>query len=318
MGPDASFPPQTTMGSTKMNAKTAAVRLVASLVALVALAAGCTDYGSTDVAPAPSAPATNGHQKVDCSHGGLGSDAEIRFQSAYYVVDGKLGDLCLGEKSRTLVDAWDLLATIAPGDALDNIGVFAGFSSKERGNEVSVAFVNRATDDGTVFQMSLNLEASVEDGDYLAVTLAHELSHVFTALPDQLTMSNFRIGSKSCDTYFNGDGCYTETSLMIDWIDTFWTAAMIEDVSVISEASADDGQARCNINGGFLGAYAASSPEEDFAESFGAYVLQVPARSPGQQERFDWFAARSDLARFRSAAAAAGIGPLDNEFDRCG
>ncbi len=292
-------------------------RISTALAAFLVLLAGCSADNPAEHDPASSGVGTT-RSDIVCTGAGLGSDDEIKFEVAYYVIDGKLGDVCLGKGSQTLVDAWDLLDTIAPGDALDSLGVFAGFSSKERGDEISVAFVNRANDDGSLFQMSLNLETTVEDGDYLAVTLAHELSHVFTALPDQLTASNLGIGSKSCDTYFNGDGCYTDSSLMTDWIAAFWTDEMMEDVNPIVEATADDGQARCDLNGGFLGAYAASSPEEDFAEIFGAYVLQISARTPGQQARLDWFAARPELARFRTAAEAAGIGPLENEFDRCG
>ena len=68
---------------------------------------------------------------------------------------------------------------------------------------------------------------------------------------------------------------------------------------------------------GFLGTYAASSPEEDIAESFSAYVfdLDVPAEV---QPRLDFFAQRPEFDAFRQMALADERGLPAGAFGECG
>lgn len=75
---------------------------------------------------------------------------------------------------------------------------------------------------------------------------------------------------------------------------------------------------RRRFDDGYFGAYAATNPEEDFAEAFSAYVFDLEAMTDGQQDRLDWIDARPGLAEFRDRARAAGLTPLENRFDICG
>lgn len=255
---------------------------------------------------------------VDCSEEGLG-DAGVQFFDAYYVVDGNLGALCFGEEDPTMVTAWEQLAAITPPGQLTDLGLFAGFTSSEGEEEetggTTLAFVNVIDDEGTAFQMSVNLDAYDEDPEEAALTMAHEFSHVFTATSSQMDRTDEAI--QACDTHFNGEGCYLPDSLMAEWIERFWTPEELAQIDPNEEASIDDGEQRCAVNPGFLGAYAASTPEEDFAETFSAFVFGVEAPTPEVQEKLDWFAEQPGLAEFRDRAEAAGQWPLAGNFEGC-
>ncbi|HUW04268.1 MAG TPA: hypothetical protein VMW08_18080 [Acidimicrobiales bacterium] len=314
-------------------------RVALAVVALVA-AACASDEGGLVLDPpdrqseeaSPAGPRSGGRQDrnrtptgesvdlsrtrddVDCSAVGLGEDDIVDFMVAHVVVGGVLGEVCFGELDATLVDAWNLLAAIAPRGQLADLGVFGGFDAEVTADETLLAFVNTLDDDGVEFQMSINLDAAQDDPDELVLTMAHEFSHVFTATSTQLDRSLEAIDG--CDTYFNGEGCFLDDSLMFAWVESFW-GDTVDELDVGVEPSVVDGIERCDADGGFFGTYAASNPEEDFAESFSAYVLRVEP-SPDQQARVDFMAAQPGLVEFRERAIEAGLGPVAGNFDQCG
>lgn len=275
---------------------------------------GAADDGS-DAAPEPTA-ASQSRDDVDCSGEGLGADDTFAYTTAHYVVDGALGEVCLGEPDERLTQAWDALATITPQGQLTDLGVFTGIESREDGDEVTLAFVSALDADGSLFQMAVNLDAYVDDPAEAQLTLAHEFSHVFTALPAQIDRS--AEAEDDCTTYFNGEGCYLDDSIMNQWIEEFWADGLIDQVDPFADATGADGQERCDADPGFFGAYAASTPEEDFAESFSVYVFDVETFSDEQQARIDWIAAQPGLSEFRERAENAGLTGLPNQFDECG
>ncbi len=304
--------------------------LLALLVATAAIAAACSssdnvaevaadreEIAETQEGDDPPASATDGtRDDVACSAEELGEDDTIAYTTARYVVDGTLGAVCLGQDDARLTQSWEALATITPPGQLTDLGVFSGIASREDGDEITVAFVEALEVDGSLFQMAVNLDAYVEDPDEAQLTMAHEFSHVFTAIPSQLNRSVEAV--EDCATYDNGEGCYFEDSIMYAWIEEFWGDGLIDQVDPFEEASADDGQERCDADPGFFGAYAASTPEEDFAESFSVFVFDVETFTDAQRARIDWIAAQPGLTEFRARADAAGWTGLPNNFDECG
>jgi len=253
---------------------------------------------------------------VDCSLEALqGGDEEYVFTSAYVVVDGALGELCFGNDDDTILDAWDALATITPDGQLGDLVLFGGFEPDGEVAAETLAFVNPVDSDGSGFQMSINTVDAIADPDELLLTLAHEFTHVFTATPDQLDRTDEAIDD--CATYFNGEGCYLADSLMSDWISEFWDPDVLATVDPLEE-SVDDADARCVGDDGFFGPYAASNPEEDFAEAFSAFVFDLEPATDGQADRLEWIGAQPGLAEFRDRAEVAGLTPLANNFDVCG
>lgn len=284
-------------------------RSVIAAITFALLVGACTGDDAND--------ATNEsgtRNDVSCDPEDLGQDDTISIVAAYYVVDGELGIPCLGEGNETVEKAWKILADLTPLEQLNDLALFAGFQSSEEGDEVTLAYVN-SVDENSLFQMSVNVAEADIDENELALTLAHEFSHVFTATSPELDRD---AEAASCATYWSGDGCYVEGGLLASWIDEFWRPDLIEQVDPNAEATGADGQERCDLNAQFFGAYAASNPEEDFAETFSAFVLRVPAMSDDQQSKLDWIAGKPGLVEFRDRAVAAGYGPQDNNFDPCG
>ena len=253
---------------------------------------------------------------IDCTPDGLGEDDSVDLVLARYVVDGDLGADCFGEPDDVLLDAWDDLAAITPPDQLNDLAAFAGFASTEGGDEETLAYVTPLDGEGETFLMAINLDAYEDDRDQALLTVAHEFSHVFTLLPSQVDRSNEAFDS--CETYLSSEGCFLDDSLIAAWVDEFWSDAQLDSLDPEADPSGAEGEARCAADPGFLGPYAASDPEEDFAESFSAYVFDVEAASDGQQDRLDWLAEQPGLVAFRDRAVDAGLTPLANEFETCG
>lgn len=257
-----------------------------------------------------------GDGEIDCSGEALGNGDEFTFTTAHFVVDGELGEVCLGETNSTLNRAWSDLAAIAPAGQLADIALFGGFTGDPDSDEVTFAFVNTIDDEGDAFQMSINLQSYEENANEGLLTLAHEFTHVFTAIESELDRTVF--DADNCETYYNGEGCYTDDSIMAEWIQLFWGGGLIDEIDPDAETSTASGEERCAANPGFFGPYAASNPEEDFAETFSAYVYQLPADNDEQQAKLDWIDGQAGLAEFRERAIAAGQGPIPNGFDFCG
>ena len=283
---------------------------------LVALSSCVSDanYDNGDESTDDNATVDSGD--VDCSAGGLGADDEFDFVTAYLVIDGQLGASCFGSDNETLTAAWEELAIITPQDQLADLALFAGFTSDSSSDEETLAFVNTIDDDGLNFQMSINLESYLADANEASLTIAHEFAHVFTSIESQIDRTVF--DAEDCNTYYNGEGCFFEDSIMAQWVSLFWGGGLIDEIDPDGEPSNADGEDRCDANPGFFGPYAASNPEEDFAETFSAYVFQLEARTDAQQDKLDWIDGQAGLAEFRDRAIAAGVGPLDNNFERCG
>lgn len=325
-----------------MHARIPVPRAAVLLLALLAtLVAGCSAEGD-DAAPEPTAElegdvadlAPEGEDEVelepeleepdltatrddvDCSAEALGDGDGTDMTVAHVVVDGELGEVCFGEADDRLLVAWNDLVTITPPDQLNELVLFAGFGSSEEGDEQTLAFVNATDDEGEAFQMSINLEAYEDDDQVALLTIAHEFAHVFTQVPSQIDRSDEAF--EQCDTYQSAAGCFAPDSLIAAWVDTFWTDELLASLDPDAEPTVAEGEERCAADPQFFGPYAASDPEEDFAETFSAYVFDVPVDVPEQQEKLDWLADQPGLVEFRERAEAAGLTPLDNTFEPCG
>ena len=252
----------------------------------------------------------------DCSAEALGADDEFIFITAYVNIDGDLGEPCFGSPNDTLIAAWEELSLITPADQLNDLAVFAGFVDNGAGDEVTLAFVNSIDDDGLDFQMSVNLTTYEDDIDEARLTLAHEFAHVFTLLDSEVDRSVF--DAEDCETYLSSEGCFLPESVMAEWIELFWGNGLIDEIDPFGDPSNAEGEDRCDANPGFFGPYAASDPEEDFAEAFSAYVYQLEPDTAAQQAKLDWIDEQAGLAEFRQRAVDGGVGPLANNFEICG
>jgi hypothetical protein len=232
-------------------------------------------------------------------------------ESIYTVVGGELGDVCFGESSEVLEEAWHGLATVTPAEQLQPLRLLAGFDGA--GDTLAfTAFADSRRVD--VFLVAVDLVSAEDYPAETQLTMVHELAHVFTQMPDQLDVN---ADPEQCDTFWNGAGCFYPDSYMGQWIEDFWTQDELFAQPEDGTADEDLGEERCELDPGYLGSYAAGSPEEDFAESFSAFVfdLAVPAKV---EPKIDWFEAFPDLAEFRELQRSSGIPDVPNPFDVCG
>jgi hypothetical protein len=288
--------------------------VVLSTVACVGTETG-GGSGPSDRSDERAPSTTRRVEDPDCDEATIGDDGGT-LVAALAVTDGEIDGVCLGEPDARLDAAWQELTAVVPPERLDDVGVVAGFDDPS--SDV-LAFATMLGESNERFGIAVNLALAEEDPDQFRLTLAHEASHVFSQTPDQLDVA---VDPSACPTFHNGNGCFLEGSLLLDWIDRFWTdeqlAALPDPTGTEGDGADDEGaERRCSLDAGFPGVYAASSPEEDFAESFAAYVFGVEV--PDEvRPRLDFFAERPELAGFRQMAAADPRGRPAGAFDECG
>lgn len=296
------------------------LRRVLLVLCTAALAVSCVDPGDdgpaadaagdvdvdTQAAPLPSGRIDD----PDCDEESIGDDSGT-LVAALVVGDGAVLGICAGEPDERLDAAWAELSAIVPPAQLADIGVFAGFD--DPGSDV-LAYATMVGTSDDRFAIVVNLPLAEEDPDQFRLTLAHEVAHVFSQTPDQLDVD---VDPADCATFHNGNGCFRDDALLLAWIDRFWSdeqLASIPDPTVGDEAGAAK---RCASDAGFPGSYAASSPEEDFAESFAAYVFDVDVLD-AVRSRLAFFEERPELRAFREHALADRRGLPESGFDECG
>ena len=233
----------------------------------------------------------------------------------HFVADGRIQEPCYtdeGADDPRLLDAWAIITDIAPVELYDDVSLFAGYE----GSSDTLAFVTTLDQAFSFFLMAVDVTAGDRDPDELRLTMLHELTHVFAQHPDtQLDVSVE--DAASCDTFFNGNGCFYDGAYIDEWIESFWTPDMLDGLpSDGAPLSDDESFELCLAVGGFTGAYAATHPEEDFAESFTAFVFGVDLPTD-LDDKLDFFERYPEFVEIRDNAADRGLSGLEVSFDLC-
>jgi hypothetical protein len=241
-----------------------------------------------------------------------GTDDVGTVTAMHFVVDAVPQAPCAGAGDDRLDAAWEQLAAIAPHEYVADISLLAGYEACE--GCATLAFVTTLDEQGTFFLMAIDVTAAQDDPDELLLTLVHELAHVVTQDPE--TELDPTVDAEDCPTYHNGNGCLTDTAYTWAWIQEFWDPA---DIAAIDAGEADEaaGEERCAVSAAYTGAYGASSPEEDLAEVFSAYVFDV-ALDPALDAKLHFFDRRPEFRRIRERAEALGRTGLPGNFEGCG
>lgn len=214
-----------------------------------------------------------------------------------------------------LVAAWDSLVAITPIDLVSDISLLAGYEPCSTCD--TLAFVTTLDDEYTFFLLAVDVVSGTDDPEELRLTMMHELSHVFNQKPgEQLDIGVF--SAAGCDTFFNGAGCFTQDSYMWAWIQEFWPPEIRDTLPSDGSVGTDDeASERCDLDGGYVGSYAAVHPEEDFAETFSAYVYDV-AVDPALAEKYAFFDRYPEFVSIRESARALGLAGTEANFEGCG
>ncbi len=281
---------------------------VALWALLAVLASGCTGPEEDERASDAQAEFVE-DSTVACDPTDVGEE-EGEVTTIYSVLDGELDALCYGVSDPVVEASWDSLATVANSEALADVLLFAGYEAAAD----TMAFAGPIDDDNQQFVIAVDIVSAADDADELRLTMVHELAHVLTQTPDQLDTD---LLPEECETLWNGLGCFRSDSYVAGWVEQFWTdedVASLPGDGAIDEAGGED---RCVLEPNFVGSYAASHPEEDFAETFSAWVFSVDVDAE-LAPKFDYFATFPELVVMRQAAIQAGLVDLPSNFDRCG
>ena len=286
--------------------------LLCAAIFFGALLAAFLAYSDTQESssPLPTSPAIESDQ-FRCDPEVIGED-DGPVVAVYEVNDASLGSLCFGWANAAVVNAWAALEAVAPSPFLAPVVSLAGYDFD--GPVDTMAFAGPIDFRGVDFTVALEIDAAVADPDELRLTMMHELAHVFTQDSPQFSVG---VAREDCETFYNGFGCFGVDSYLNLWVHRFWDSAAINSLPRDGSPDQDAGDERCLDNSAFPGSYAASHPEEDFAESFAAFVygVQLP---DDVQPRLDFFTEFPELAEFRANAREAGLTSLPNNYDQCG
>ncbi len=236
----------------------------------------------------------------------------------HFVVQGEIQPLCYsepaGEEDPRLLDAWNSLIAVTPTELVDDISLVAGYEACSGCD--TLAFVVALDTEATFFLLAVDVVAGAADPDELRLTMMHELTHVFAQAPgDQLIVQPTGDG---CATYFNGVGCFTDDSYLWAWIQEFWSPAELDGLPADGSPDDDrDAEQRCRSDARYTGAYAAVHPEEDFAETFSAYVYDVET-DPALADKLAFFDRYPEFVAIRENARELGLAGTEGNFEGCG
>lgn len=230
---------------------------------------------------------------------------------AYGVDDGRLSPVpCFGRPSEVVEAAWNDLSAITPRELIEGVAIVAGFTESDN----TLAYAAPVDNDSDEHLIAVAIDAAIDDPEELRLTMAHELAHVFTQTTDQIDVAVF---GDECETFFNGFGCYQVDAYVTAWIDQFWPPDEIATLPADYSVDIDGGEERCDLDPSFPGSYAASHPEEDFAESFSAFVFDVDL-PPSLTPRLEFFSDYPEFLAMRDAVRLVAVEPPPNTFGRCG
>lgn len=188
--------------------------------------------------------------------------------------------------------------TLFPDEYEAQISEFIVFAGEDSNFD---AFVETIPPQHEQWSYAVNREI-IDDpnSSYNTDLIVHELAHVFgyeeipgTSAPRQ----------SECDEYFAQTGCPRKNSYIRTFIDQFWSKDDLrrtqdftrsqDPISAAEEYYEHDEHE-------YVSAYAAVSPEEDFAESFLHYVLKNPPERGEARQKVEFFGVYDELQNMRT------------------
>lgn len=179
---------------------------------------------------------------------------------ARYRVTGSNIELVAGQSAEWHADAWGRVVELVPLEYRLNVSHFEAISGENDG-EVR-------PDDESLDQWTLSL-AQNDNPLVLDATIIHELGHLITLQPGQLTPGAGSQAEESCDTYFTGEGCAAPGSVFDSFVRRFWQVDSTNDVD--HDLAANRFVAEPDS---YVTEYAATNPGEDIAETFVIFVYR--------------------------------------------
>jgi hypothetical protein len=180
------------------------------------------------------------------------------------------------------VALWSVVQAATPKGLrgyLDELLLFDGTDDSPDGELLGE--VQPARTDPTRWRLALRLDAT--DSNELLLTIAHEIGHLVTLNADETAPS---FSDEECPTVVSAAGCMRPTALLTRFISAQWSRPLLEEWAHAADIQADS--ARRNALDAFydkhadefVTPYAATSPQEDIAESYAYWCLYGPDGDP--------------------------------------
>lgn len=224
------------------------------------------------------------------------------------------GDLqALQADTETQQRVWAYFAQLIPREQRTFLTSYVVFTD---GPEEVLAFVTPETDDPTKWLLAVDIADSNNPED-LTFTLIHEFTHLLTLNNEQVPANQelalqpdnqelYEQAAAACPAYFPGEGCSQPRSYINQFYQRFW-ADIYAEWQAIGELENEDQQAAAaetfytSRQDQFVSDYAASSPEEDIAESFATFILKPkPTGDSIADQKVAFFYEFPELVKLRS------------------
>lgn len=211
-------------------------------------------------------------------------DDATHYDLASYPVDGdQLGDMeslwvpqsykPLQEDQQNHARIWEYFITVIPPEIRRQVDHLTVFTDGDRNK---LAWVKRTEDEGELWTVGFDI-ADADYPPYLTETLVHEVGHLVTLEASQVALGDNN--PLTCETYLLYDGCSYEDSYINLFYQKFWTD-IYKEWSQVEQATSEE-EFRLMVsnfyrrhNWEFVSGYAATSPVEDIAESWTAFILE--------------------------------------------
>jgi hypothetical protein len=223
-----------------------------------------------------------------------GSDHEIHYLVLYDIQDEKLGDrenLLLSDQIDVTLDSlatheaiWNTFTSLIPAEDRSFVTEFAVLSD---GSNYVMAGVSPTYENPREWTLKVDVEDAT-DPYRLEYSLLHEYGHLVTLSasqvpPDETVFyhpDNKAIHENavnSCPRYFTGEGCSDSGSYIDEFFNRYWSSFYNEwqntqGEGIQRELLYDFYSSHADQ---FLTRYAATSPEEDIAESWAFFILST-------------------------------------------
>lgn len=194
-------------------------------------------------------------------------------------------------------EIWQYFTRMIPQSARTEVGAFEIVTDGKE-NTLAAVYEDDTLPEGKRWVLQVDIadayadEGTTMERTELAYSLIHEYAHLLT-----LNASQFRTSS-SCPSYETEEGCTKEQAYLNRFYQRFWSPIAAEYKNLNSDEDLDAFYQKYQDR--FVTDYAASSPEEDIAESFTYFVLSRPKGDGIVAEKVKFFSQFDELRNLRS------------------